>query len=94
MEDKIFKSDVGGRAGSVQHWLYGEIKYNVLVEKDTLCKKCIHNEVCDHNMDKRCSNFRWGDSTYNGCGGCEHRFPKYDQRQPIPCFHCKWFKEK
>lgn len=57
------------------HWLYGqgpkhEIKFNVEIDKETLCIKCIHNEVCDHDLMKRCSNFEYGDS--RGHYACDH----------------------
>jgi len=69
------------------HWLYGEIKYKIEVDKDTDCNTCIHNHVCSHNKEARCVNFRHGDSQHDGCQGCEHKYPRYD-RKPIPCFKC------
>ena len=80
------------------HWLYGmgpnkEIKFNVEIDEETNCRKCTHDEVCDHSMEKRCSNFWWGDSRYEDCMSCTHRFTRWD-KDKIPCFHCKYFLKK
>lgn len=73
-----------------KHWLYGESHFEVEIDEETDCSKCIHKKVCDGRKSKRCSNFRWGDSRYDDCEGCEHHFTRYD-KDSIPCFHCKDF---
>lgn len=78
------------------HWLYGlgpnkEIKFNIEIDEETKCIHCTHNEVCDRDVSKRCSNFWWGTSAETGCMSCTHRFTRWD-KEKIPCFHCKWFK--
>lgn len=81
------------------HWLYGrgpnkEIDFELHVSEETDCSKCIHDEVCDHNMQKRCGNFLFGSSEdMHGCQPCNHRFTRFD-KEPVPCFTCKWFVEK
>jgi len=77
------------------HWLHGrgenkEVIFKVEIDEETSCKTCIHNEVCNHTMTARCSNFLFGTSEYsgNGCSGCNHRYTRYDIKQPLPCFHC------
>lgn len=84
------------------HWLYGfgpnkEVKFNIEIDEETNCDRCIHFEVCDHNMEKRCFNFTWGTSQYDGCMSCTLRFTRWDSyhdgKDKIPCFHCKFFKE-
>lgn len=79
------------------HWLYGfgpnkEVKMNVEINEETDCRKCIHTVVCDHNVEKRCLNFTFGDSRYKGCMGCSLRFTRFD-KDKVPCFTCSFFKE-
>ena len=75
------------------HWLYGsgpnkELKFKHEVDEETDCSTCIHNKVCSHNMEKRCSNFDFARSDrHPGCDLCLHRFTRYD-KDPVPCFHC------
>jgi len=80
----------------IKHWLYGEKEYKVVVEKESECSKCFHREVCDIDMNKRCSNYIFGTSQYelSTCFSCLNRHAKYDKKQPIPCFYCKNFKDK
>lgn len=78
--------------GTVHHWLYGDKEYKVLVKEDTKCNLCIHREVCNHDTSKRCSNYTFSCSGVTGCESCILHFAKYDTKQPIPCFHCKWFE--
>lgn len=79
------------------HWLYGRGPDKVLdfkreIDAETDCGKCIHREVCDRNMHKRCENFVFGTSVGGLCQACVHRFTRYD-KDPVPCFSCPWFQE-
>lgn len=78
----------------IKHWLYGEREYKVLVEKESECHKCFHREVCNKSMDKRCSNYEMSRSDGLGCFTCINNHARNDNKQPIPCFHCKNFKDK
>ncbi len=78
------------------HWLFGSGPANVLdfkreVDTETDCNACLHREVCDMNMEKRCENYKFGDSRGRSCAGCSHRFTRYDDTAPVPCFSCPWF---
>ena len=76
-----------------KHWLYGPVKLQVVVDVEHDCTKCAHNMTCRHDMYAFCSNYRFGNSNQPiGCGGCTHRFSKWD-KEPIPCFHCRYFIE-
>lgn len=79
------------------HWLYGwgpnkEIQFEVEVDKETDCSKCIHVTVCSHEKEHRCVNYKCG-SADASCDGCEHKFTRYD-KEMIPCFHCNNYSEK
>jgi hypothetical protein len=81
------------------HWLFGqgpnrEVKFKKEIDKETLCGLCIHNEVCDHDKHKRCTNFEFGDSRGHQCDNCHHKFTRFDRDHAIPCFTCKWFEPK
>lgn len=81
------------------HWLHGsgpnnEIKFNKEVDTETNCFSCLHKKVCSYAFDKRCSNFEFGnsDGIQNNpliCHNCIHKYTRFDNRQPITCFHCK-----
>jgi len=74
------------------HWLHGEVTLTVEVETETNCRVCLHRVVCERVEDLRCSNHQLGDSRgHRGCQQCTHKFTRWDQQQPIPCFHCKDF---
>ncbi len=80
------------------HWLFGRGPDKVLdfareIEAETDCSKCIHNEVCGHDMEKRCENYVFGSSAVRGCGcqTCLHRFTRFDNDH-VPCFSCPWFQ--
>lgn len=83
------------------HWLFGigpdkRLEFNKEVDVETDCRKCIHQEVCDFNMEKRCTNYKFGSSEgRSGCGQCSHRYTRFDKDETkVPCFTCKWFEEK
>lgn len=63
------------------------------IDVETDCTKCIHNQVCDHNMEKRCENYQCGTSVGNGCQSCLHRYTRWD-KDAVPCFTCPWFEAK
>lgn len=78
------------------HWLFGRGPDHVLdfkreINDETECSKCIHREVCDYAMEKRCENYRFGTSDSNGCHSCLHRFTRFD-KDKVPCFTCPWFQ--
>lgn len=81
------------------HWLYGKgpdkaLEFAVEVDADTDCVACVHVAVCDHSMEKRCSNYTFGCSDrMRGCQQCLHRFTKWD-KDAVPCFHCKFHMAK
>jgi hypothetical protein len=77
--------------GKVKHWLHENCEYNELVDKETICADCLHSKVCDRDVNKRCANFWFGDSSKLGCDSCTHHFSRFDERQPIPCFYCADF---
>ena len=79
------------------HWLYGEgpdkrLRFAVEVDTETKCSTCLHREVCNIDMEKRCSNYSRGNSG-SDCSGCIHKFTRYD-KDHVPCFHCKWYLTK
>ena len=76
----------------ILHWLHGERTFNKEIKKETKCKPCIHFKVCDSRPERRCINYRFGDSREKHCQSCSHKYTRYDTRQPIPCFHCEDFK--
>lgn len=78
------------------HWLFGRGPDKLLdfareIEAETDCARCIHGEVCDRNMEKRCDNYKFGTSESRGCHGCLHRFTRFD-KDTVPCFTCHWFQ--
>ena len=81
------------------HWLYGRgpdkvLEFAVEVDTETSCATCIHKVVCDGDMEKRCSNFLFGNSDQpRGCLQCLHRFTRWDKDR-VPCFHCKFHMAK
>ena len=78
---------------TINHWLYGDKEFKLLVKKEVRCNYCIHREVCYGDKEKRCINYQMSTSQYSGCCGCINRFTRDDEKQPIPCFHCNWFKK-
>ena len=79
------------------HWLFGRgpdklLDFKREVDEETDYVKCIHNEVCGHDMEKRCENYVFGTSEHRGCHGCLHRFTRYDAKDPVGCFSCPWFQ--
>ena len=77
------------------HWLFGRGPNKVLefareVDEETDCARCIHREVCDRNMEKRCENYKFGTSDGRGCMACIHRHTRFD-KEAVPCFSCPWF---
>ena len=80
------------------HWLFGRGPDKVLdfkreIDEETDCSKCIHREVCDRNMERRCENYVFGTSAGHGCQGCLHQYTRYD-KDPVPCFTWPWFEER
>lgn len=80
------------------HWLFGRGPDKILdfkkeIDVETDCGGCIHNEVCDHNNEKRCENYVFGDSRGKSCQGCLHKYTRYD-KDKVPCFTCPWFRPK
>ena len=79
------------------HLIYGrgpdkEIHFNVEINEETDCKKCIHNKICSHAVQERCANFEFGNSPDTGCLACNHRFTRWDE-DPVPCFSCRDFSD-
>lgn len=75
---------------TTSHWLFGDYRKMEVLENDD-CSKCIHKKVCARAMERRCANYTFGDSRYNGCEGCTNRYAKYDSKQPVACFICDSF---
>jgi hypothetical protein len=78
------------------HWLFGRGPDKTLdfareIDVETDCSKCIHNEVCGHDMEKRCENYQFGTSPNRGCQSCLHRFTRFHS-ESVPCFSCPWFQ--
>jgi len=78
-----------------KHWLHGNIKFNVDVQKEDECGRCVHWRVCRHNMDDFCLNYILGTSEKTACSGCLHRHTRkiWHEKDGFPCFKCKHFKE-
>jgi hypothetical protein len=81
------------------HWLYGlgpnkEIKYKHEIDVETNCNECAHAKVCHFKFDVLCTNYEFGTSEGKGCQGCHHRYTRFDDKDSIPCFHCKFFQPK
>lgn len=79
------------------HWLFGCGPDKVLdfkreIDEESDCSKCIHREVCDRTMEKRCENYVFGTSAERSCQSCLHRYTRYD-KAAVPCFSCPWFQE-
>ncbi len=79
------------------HWLYGKDKRKIKIDFESNCLHCIHKEVCDtivkcKDTETLCLNYNFGNSRYNGCNSCLHRFTRFD-KDKIPCFICKFYKE-
>lgn len=78
------------------HWLYGmgpnkSLTFVREVDVETDCSKCIHREVCDRAMEKRCENYSFGTSAEKGCHACHHKYTRFD-KDAVPCFSCSFFK--
>jgi hypothetical protein len=76
-----------------KHWLYGDCKFNVDVKKEDDCTTCIHLKVCSRETEEFCKNFLFGTSAFRNCDACTHHCARWNERQPIPCFKCKHYKE-
>ena len=82
------------------HWLYGRgpdklLDFKREIDVETDCGKCIHREVCDLQMEKRCENYEFGTSGAKSCHSCIHRFTRYENdKDKVPCFSCPWFQER
>ena len=81
------------------HWLHGkgpnkEVFFKVEIDKETECFRCLHQKVCPVDVVKRCSNYEFGTTEYNGCDSCNHRFTRFDTHESLPCFHCPDFLPK
>lgn len=85
------------RGGSVKtHWLYGSgpdklLDFQREVDAESDCSKCVHREVCDQAMERRCENYVFGTSAERSCQSCLHKYTRYDAKDPVPCFSCPWF---
>ena len=82
------------------HWLFGRgpdrlLDFKREIDEETDCGKCIHREVCDRDMEKRCENYVFGTSAAEGrsCQSCLHKYTRYDKDR-VPCFSCPWFEER
>ena len=76
------------------HWLHGKIEFNVWIERETLCRRCLHVQVCSFNREKLCSNWSFGRSdAMAGCGQCNHVHTRGGRKDCLPCFHCKYQME-
>lgn len=78
------------------HWLFGSGADKILtfareIDIETDCSRCIHREVCDRKMEKRCENYEFGTSEGRGCSSCSHRFTRYHE-DSVPCFSCPSFR--
>ena len=86
--------------GTVEHWLYGKCEFEELIDKETDCSTCIHVKVCKViwirigyvPMEDICINHYFSCSK-ESCENCIHKFTRYDNKQSIPCFKCKFYKE-
>jgi hypothetical protein len=81
------------------HWLYGRgpdkrLDFEHEVDVETDCSKCVHNKVCDHDMERRCANYHCGTSEGRGCQSCLHKYTRYDGKDPVPCFSCPSFEAR
>ena len=81
------------------HWLHGRgpekiVEFNVEIDVEHQCSKCIHGDVCKRNMPDFCWNYWFGSSTgCFSCQGCTHKYTRYDNKDPLPCFCCKHYVE-
>lgn len=86
---------------TIEHWLHGKCEFKELVDKETDCSTCIHVKICRVTwgrigcvpMEDICVNHHFSCSD-KSCGSCIHRFTRYDDKQPILCFKCKFYEEK
>lgn len=63
-------------------------------DEETDCSKCVHNDVCDKKMSKRCINYEYGNDQpyiHDECDGCIHRFDRHNLVDSRPCFICEDF---
>jgi hypothetical protein len=81
---------------TIEHWLHKKCEFNELVDKETNCSTCIHLNVCRFDMSKFCVNHTFSCSAKDmtACRTCIHKFTRYDDKQPIFCFKCKFYEEK
>lgn len=80
------------------HWLFGQgpdklLDFKREIDTEIDCGKCLHHEVCDRVMEKRCENYVFGTSAARSCQSCLHKYTRYDAKDPVPCFTCPWFEE-
>ena len=78
------------------HWLHGSgpekrLTFAKEIDVETDCRRCIHTKVCTHRMEQRCENYVCGTSVDTGCVACHHKYTRFDQREPVPCFSCPDF---
>lgn len=74
----------------VHHWLHHDCHFNVKVEKEPVCRWCVHLPMCSVDMSKMCKNFWFGSGGEKHCQACSHHYTRYENKQPIACFAC-WF---
>ena len=75
------------------HWLHGEDTRLYPVEEEIDCRDCAHVHVCERREDLRCSNFNFGTSAgHPGCQQCLHKYTRWANKDPWPCFVCKDFR--
>ncbi len=75
------------------HWLFSDHRKIEVLENDD-CFVCVHNKVCGHAMERRCGNYCFGTSEFNGCNSCINRHAKYDNKKQVACFICDSFIHK
>lgn len=74
----------------------------VKIKKETQCSKCVHVNLCftlTHNsrgsyFKDVCINYNFGTSAGQGCQSCLNRFTRWDGKDSLPCFRCKFFRRK
>ena len=80
-----------------QHWLHGEIKFNVDVKEEDDCLTCIHVQVCCKAKKDMCLNYIFGTSdSREACFGCLHRHTRkiWNEKDGFPCFKCRFHEWK
>jgi len=77
------------------HWLYGDLWFNVDVQKEDDCGKCTHWCICKRTMENFCLNYCFGTSEKTPCNGCLHRHTRliWHEKDGVACFKCKHYKE-